>query len=157
MAGAIFLAQALLNAGDAAGAIAQLEDAVTGPLTLIRQKHSALSRPEFAVQAHETALRAYASANPPQSDKVTQTIALLENAMASMGGQSSEQITHVLLGISGQLQRQISELRAANRQADADRLATTFAQVLDRVAEKKEEIELVDPLGGPVLLQPRRY
>jgi hypothetical protein len=138
VAGAVYLAQALVSAGDAAAAISELEDATTGPLTLIQKKHQAAAQPSLAVQAYDTALRAYASANPPQGEKVVQSIASLEKAIATLDDQPDEQITRIYLSLSGTLQKQINEMRSANRPADAERLVSAFAQILDRVAAKQE-------------------
>ena len=135
-AAVVYLAQALVSSGDYSGAVAQLEDPVTGPLTLLSRNHPSVSRTEFAVQTHETALRAYVSANPPQSDKVMASIESLEKAVQAAGSQSAEQLTRVYLGLGVQLQRQIDALQKDNREEDAERLSAAFAQLLDRIAER---------------------
>lgn len=136
--GAIYLAQALLSQNDAGGAIALIEDPKIGPLTLLSSQHPAAARPGFAIQVYETALRAYVAATPPRVDKVLEMMQSLEQAIEAGGGELADQLTRVYVGLGVQLQRQIDDLRAAGRDAEAARVAAAFAQFLDRIAARKD-------------------
>jgi tetratricopeptide (TPR) repeat protein len=135
---AIYLAQSLLTGGDAKGAIALLEDAQFGPLTLLSRGDPAAERPEFAVQAYETALRAYVAAEPPQEAKIARTVEALEKAVQSAGGGNADQLTRVYVGLGVQLDREIDALREAGKTDQAARVAAAFTALLDRLAARAE-------------------
>jgi hypothetical protein len=138
--GVVYLAQTLLAQSDAAGAIGLIEDAKIGPLALIASQHPAVARPGFAIQAYETALRAYAAATPPRAAKVLEMMQLLEQAIEAGGGELADQLTRVYVSLGVQLQRQIDDLRSAGRDEEAARVATAFAEFLDRIAARKEDL-----------------
>jgi tetratricopeptide (TPR) repeat protein len=137
-AATIYLAQALLSQSDYKGATALLEDEKSGPLALVARQHPSVSRPGFAIQVYETALRAYVAATPPRTQKVLETMKLLEQAIDSSGGQLADQLTRVYVGLGVQLQQQIEQLREAGRDEDATRVAAALAQFADRIAARKE-------------------
>ncbi len=132
---ALYLVQAMLEDGQYNEAIRLLNDAKVGPLTLVNQGRVAGTRPAYAVEAYKAALRAYVSATPPQLDHAIDTIDSLQQ-VAQSGGQPAGQLTQMYVGLSMVLKDEISTLRDAGRDADADRMSQAFAELLDRIAAR---------------------
>jgi tetratricopeptide (TPR) repeat protein len=141
-AAGLYLVQAMLSDGQYQEAIALLENDEVGPLALVANGHSAASSPAYVLETYKAALRAYVLVTPPQERKALDAMKSLEVAVAKSGvsgRDAAEQLTKIYLGLGVALQRQVEELRAAGRGAEADRVAGAFAQFLDRIAARQGE------------------
>lgn len=137
--GALYLVQYLLSKGDAKSAIDVLEDKTAGPLSLVNAQHEAAARPEFVLETHKAALRAYLSAEPPQRENAEAVMSALEKFVSAQGGtEASQQLTDVYLGVGAQLQRQMKELATYGQDEKAKQVAAAFGDVLDRVAARPD-------------------
>lgn len=129
--GVLYLAQALLAQGDAAGALNALEDPQVGPLTLIQQGHPAAGRAEFVRAAQTAALRAYLAAQPPQRKQAQAAMEALEQA-----ADGNADLTRVYISLGVQLQQQVKQLNAQGLRDQARSVAAAFEDVLLRVSER---------------------
>ena len=139
---ALYLAQALLSDGQYKEAIELLENRQFGPLILVSDGHSAASRPAYLLETYKAALRAYVLVTPPQEKNAIDTMKALETAVANggaRGGNASDQLAKIYIGLGVALQKQMEELRAAGRGAEANRVAGAFAQFLERIAARQGE------------------
>jgi hypothetical protein len=136
----LHLAQAQLSDGKYEDAIRLLEDRQLGPLALLSQKHPAASRPQFAIQAYQAALRAYVMATPPQAQKAIDMMQALEHAVKQDGGNDA-QLTQVYIGLGITLQKQLAELREAGRGAEGARISAAFGQFLEKIAARQGEAD----------------
>jgi hypothetical protein len=137
-AAGLYLVHVLLSDGNYDEAIELLEDDDLGPLTLVTRGAPAASKPQFITEVYKAALRAYVSATPPRSQ---QAIAIMDSLEATTGnedGAGQEQLTRIYMGLGGTLQRQITELREAGRNDDADRVAAAFTEFLERLRTRQE-------------------
>jgi tetratricopeptide (TPR) repeat protein len=65
----------------------------------------------------------------------------LEKAVGAgaAGGEASEQLTRIYIGLGLALQEQLGQLRDSGQAAEAQRVATAFAQFLDRIAARQSQ------------------
>jgi tetratricopeptide (TPR) repeat protein len=131
-AAGLYLVQALLSDGNYKEAIELLEDSQVGPLTLVTRGDPAVSRPEFALEIYKAALRAYVSVTPPRGEKAVEIMKALERTIAESGA-PADQVTRIYVSLGASLQRQVSELRAAGKTREADRVAAAMSEFLDRI------------------------
>ena len=136
---ALYLAKALLGEGDARAAIKQLKDKKRGPLTLVDQRHASVDRPGYANETFKTALQAYVSATPPQTKAALNIMDRLEKS----AGQDKSLLTRVYFGLGLQLQRQMTDLAATGRSADAARLGKAFSAFLERLSDQSQDADWV--------------
>jgi tetratricopeptide (TPR) repeat protein len=131
----LFFAQALLNDDKYQEAIAVLEDEKAGPLTLIAHDNPTAAKPQFAIETYKAAMRAYVSISPPQDDKAIAAMHSLEKVMKAQGNdeKTAEQLTLIYLSIGAALQKQIEDLHAAGKEAEAKRVGTAFAKFVDKM------------------------
>ncbi|WP_428305632.1 hypothetical protein [Lacipirellula sp.] len=134
-AGILYLAQFLLANGDAEQAIAVLEDANVGPLTLLGKGAEAAKNPQFVLETYKAALRAYLSANQPDREKAKQMMEALDKAV---GADDAGKLTDVYLGLGVQLQRQMKELTTMGQPDKAAKIATAFGDVLQRISARPD-------------------
>ncbi len=128
---ALYLAQAKLGDGDAAGVLKILEDKTLGPLSLVANKAAAVTgREGFATQAYLTALQAYLSIVPPRTPDAMAMMGKLEKEVGP--GQS---LTRTYFSLGVQLQRQVEALQAAGKRADAQRVSEAFAEFIARIGD----------------------
>jgi len=135
------LAQAMLDDGNFADAIALLEAKDTGPLALIAGVNSENYRPQLAADIYKAALRAYVSISPPQEKKAIETMQALEKVVRAAGGDDAkinDQLTRIYIGMGVALQKQMTDLRAAGKQREANRIADAFAKFLDGISQQQE-------------------
>jgi tetratricopeptide (TPR) repeat protein len=135
----LFLAQALLNDAKYPEAIEVLEDEKAGPLKLIAHENPIAVKPQFAIEAYKAALRAYISISPPQDDKALATMQALEKVIKSRGNdeKSSEQLNLIYMSMGGALQKQIEDLRAEGKDAEAKRAGMAFAKFVDKMGTQQ--------------------
>jgi len=137
---ALYLAQALLDSGDAEGAAKLLEDKTVGPLTLVQAGAAAVKRPGYAAETYKTALRAYTFVTPPRTDDAFKMMDLLEKTVSSAGAGA---LTRVYFGLGIQIQQQIADLAAAGKKAEAERLAGAFGVFLERLMQRSADADWV--------------
>jgi hypothetical protein len=137
---ALYLAQVLLNDGEYEKVIQLLEDKQVGPLQIVVGKGAAEARPQFVIETYKAALRAYVSVVPPQDRKALETMDALEKAVQSNGGGAvaSEQLTRIYIGLGVALQKQLEDLKRADKKQEADRVSKAFTQFLDRIRARQE-------------------
>lgn len=140
---ALYLSQAMLDAGEASGAIKLLEDKKVGPLALVSAKAAAVDRPGYSAEAYKAALRAYVSATPPQTEDALKTMNQLEQAVGD-GDAAEQTLRRIYLGLGLQLQQQIKELTAAGKQQEASRVVKAFAVFLERLRERSGDADWVN-------------
>ncbi|QDU88212.1 hypothetical protein Pla175_15840 [Pirellulimonas nuda] len=129
---ALYLAQARLDEDQAAEALKLLQDPKLGPLTLVRRGDPAVARDGYDVETYKAALRAYVSATPPQTDEALKVMGSLEKSL----GASSPRLATIYFGLGVQLQRQVARLTEMGRSAEADRVSSAFAAILDRLSSR---------------------
>jgi tetratricopeptide (TPR) repeat protein len=139
-AAGLYLAQAYLSDEKYDEAISLLEDGEVGPLSLISRGHAAASRPQYAVEAFKAALRAYVLATPPQPQKALEVMQSLEKAANRSGGNVA-QLTQIYISLGVALEKQLDQLRRAGRDRDAERIATAFAQFLEKIAAQQSDAD----------------
>lgn len=132
-AASLYLSQARIDREQYAEAIALLEHPQHGAIALSKTNNPIASRQAYAMEAYKTALRAYVSVVPPQSDKAIATMEELERVVGDGGG---EILTRVYLGLGVQLQQQIAELQAAGKIDEAKRVSEAFVAFLDKLNEQ---------------------
>lgn len=133
--GVLYLAQYLLAEGQAEAAVSALENDTIGPLTLIKKKSPATSRPQFKQEAYKVGLRSYLSTQPPMREKAEAMMAALESAIGKGKG-SEQKLISIYVSLGLQLQQQISDLNAAGQTDKASAVAKAFAVLLSRVTER---------------------
>lgn len=126
----LYRAQALLEQADYSNALKTLTDSNFGPLTLIKQKHPSVSRDGYAIETYKTALRAYVSASPPETEAALATMQKLD---AAVGTKDSGKLTRIYFGLGLQLQKQVEQLSAAGKTDEASRVGAAFAAFLSRL------------------------
>jgi tetratricopeptide (TPR) repeat protein len=136
--GILYLAQALLDAGQAEQAIEVLQDDVVGPLTLVNARSSAGTLREFIEETQKTALRAYLSVRPPKRQAAQALMAQLEEQLAGEGADAAARLTQIYLSLGQRLQAQMRELAAEGKTAQANQLAVTFEDILNRVSQRSD-------------------
>jgi tetratricopeptide (TPR) repeat protein len=136
---ALYLVQSMLEDGRYDEAIRLLDDSQVGPLTLVTHGSPAASRPAYAVEVYKAALRAYFSASPPQLERAIDAINSLEEVSQDAGGQTSDRLTQMYVGLSVVLKQQIDELKKAGRDTDAAKMSRAFAALLDRIANRQAD------------------
>ncbi len=101
------LAQIYLDTGQADKAVAVLEDAQLGPLTLVKAGHPATQREGFAGETYKTALRAYISslAGAADSDTVIKKATEVMNLMKEKIPQ--EQLIVIYVSLARDLEQQM--------------------------------------------------
>jgi hypothetical protein len=136
------LAQVLVDTNQPDKAIAMLEDAKLGSLTLLKQNHPATQKEGFNVETYKTALRAYISAlgtakdAQPLIDKAKQMMASLK---ASMGDAGQAKLVATYVTIARDLQTQM-ELADDNVKKG---LATGFEVFLKEVGAEAKERDIL--------------
>lgn len=135
----LYYAQALLESGDAAGAVKLLQDKKVGAVTLVDKKAKAVARRGFAAEAYKTALRAFVAVNPPQTDNAVKMMDRLEQ----VSGGKSANLTAVYFSLGVQLQRQITDLKASGKHVAAKQLVKAFAVFLERLSERLGDADWV--------------
>jgi tetratricopeptide (TPR) repeat protein len=133
--GALYLAQLLLTQGQAEQALEVLEKAPAGPLVLLREETAAAQKKGFAEQTYKTALRAYATIQPPMREQVMAMIDALEGLTDkgdAANNESQQGLIQLYVGIGVQLQKQVDGLVAAGKHEQARQVTATFKDLLDR-------------------------
>jgi len=133
--GALYLIQILLTEGKFDRAIEVLEHKRTGPRTLVHLRSPAANRPGFAEETYKTALRVYLSLVPPRREEARQMMTALEQ-IAGDGEKAQRRLTNIYVSLGLQLQRQLKELSAAGKMAQAKSVADAFGDLLERVAKR---------------------
>ncbi len=139
--GALYLAQLLLSQGDASQAAKVLEASHAGPLSLIRKRSDAVKQPGFAEEIYKTALRAYISVTPPKRKQALAMMESLEKTIAESSDsnsstESKKQLTRIYVSLGLQLQKQVEQLSASGKTAEAGRVAAAFEDILERVSQQ---------------------
>jgi tetratricopeptide (TPR) repeat protein len=135
-AAGLYLAQALVEDEQHEEAIRLLEDEKAGPLTLVSSSHAVARSAQFPIETYKVALRAYVLATPPRAQKALEVVESLDRAVGERGDGDS-QLTQIYIGLGVSLEKQLEQLRAAGRVQEAESVATTFAEFLDRIAARQ--------------------
>ncbi len=134
-AGVLYYVQVLLAEGQADKAVEVLENKRIGPLAVMDRGGSQESQKAFALETCKAALRAFVSVDPPRNEDAIAMMERLE-ATTSNSGASQDQLTGIYVNLGLQLQEQIKELTARGDKAKAQAVATAFASLLERVAQR---------------------
>ena len=138
---ALSLAQIYLDTSQYTKAVALLEDAQIGPLTLVELNSPVVARDAFAEETYKAALRAFVSVSPPEREKALQVMdALEERAAEGDDPQAAEKLTLILISLGHRLQLVIEDLNRQGRASEAASVATAFEDFLERVSSR--------PTGG---------
>ena len=136
------LAQAYLSSDEVEKAIAHLENAKVGLLTLLDQRHPAVQSPWTLVNTYKTAVRAYIGALEESSSKQL----LIDNALSIMAKLKSavgdtpegrKQLIGIYLGLANDLKTQMDELPSA---AEKKTFALGLTAFLDEIRQDSEEL-----------------
>jgi hypothetical protein len=131
------MAQVCIEAGQADKAIAWLEHAKYGPLTLVQAQHPAAARDIFASEAYKMALRAYIAVTPQQLDKAEQAMDALEKLSAASGdAKAAENLTAIYISLGRELGQHLETLRKGNKTNEMAAVAKAFEVFLDRVTKR---------------------
>ncbi|HEY2761506.1 MAG TPA: hypothetical protein VGI75_12205, partial [Pirellulales bacterium] len=96
---ALSLAQLELNAGHADKAVALLEDAKIGPLTLLKANAPATQTESVPAEIYKTAMRAYVAIEPQQLEDATAAMDALEKLYAR-DPDGAARLTQMLVGVA---------------------------------------------------------
>jgi len=128
------LANIYVGTGQPEKAVAMLDDAKIGPMTLIKAKSPILEGHELFVEAvYNVALQAYVGVQ--QLDKAEETMHLLEAAVGEGGG---EKLTLMYIRLGKQLEETLVRLRNDNKMNEAKKVAGGFEVFLTKIADRKE-------------------
>src|SRR4029079_13141426 len=100
------LAQIYVETGQPDKAIAWLENAKMGPLTLVKANNPAAAREAFANETYKIALRAYIAVQPQQIKKAEEVMDLLEKHVQKSGDAAAAE-NHI--GIDITLGRELNQ------------------------------------------------
>ncbi len=159
------LAQLYLKQSQANKAMAVLEDAKLGPLTLLKKNHAATRSEGIAAEIQRIGLLGYLGAQPPQLEKAMVALDALEKtSLSDAAGKASimqmlEGIAYELqqkrddFGNKGDLEKQASTTAALKTMLDriADRSSAADANTLLRLAEGYEKLAN----GSPATIKPQ--
>ena len=135
--GVFTLAQILLESGHADQAIAWLENAKIGPLTLIKAKNPIANREAFAIETYKLALRAYIAVEPQQLKKAEAAMDALDKLVTSSGdAKAAENLTAVYVSLGHQLEQHLDQLRKAGKTKELASVSQAFESFLHRVTER---------------------
>jgi len=130
--GALTLAQLYLATNQPDQAVATLEDAKTGGLTLVKADSPAVKdQDEFAADVYKAALQAYVTARRPDMPKAEEALQQLEKLLAD-DPEAEKKFSSQLLAIARRLQDQIE---VAENPADKRAITQGFSRLLQKVIE----------------------
>lgn len=135
----LYLAQSFLSEEKFAEALALLEDPKVGPLTLVREREAAATRPEFVVEVYKAALRAYVSVTPPNIAQAIEAMKGLEGATISGEGEQNDQRMRIYVSLAKALHEQLSKFRAAGQTEEVAQLSGALAEFLDHIGQEHED------------------
>jgi tetratricopeptide (TPR) repeat protein len=139
------LAQIYVDTGEAAKAVALLEDANIGSLTLVRAKNEATQKPGFPEETFKTALRAYISSLAGSSD-ATATVDKAKGVMADLKAymgqddQGKAKLVAIYVSLARDLQRQMEIADPAVKSS----LGQGFEAFLGQVAQEATELDVLN-------------
>jgi tetratricopeptide (TPR) repeat protein len=138
------LTQIYVDTGEAAKAVALMEDPNIGSLTLVRAKDEATQKPGFPELTFKTALRAYISLLGGSSDaaaNVEKAKGVMADLKTYMGQdeQGQAKLVAIYVGLARDLQRQMEIAEPATKLSLGQGL-TTF---LDEVAQDATELDVL--------------
>lgn len=143
----LFLAQILVDTGRADQAIAMLEDSAGGALTLIEKKDPAASG-GFAIDAYQTALRAYLSrlpsATPAEADRLMAKARQVMHALQQQAGdEQKRKLIERYYALARDLQRQLAIAPPEQRPL----LSKGFETFLDQVGKETSDLNTLYWVG----------
>ncbi|MEX2176675.1 MAG: hypothetical protein WD872_20075 [Pirellulaceae bacterium] len=139
------LAQIYVDTGEAAKAVALLEDAMIGALTMVRNKNPIATRPGFPEETYKTALRAYISSlagagdAAPLVEKAKGVMASLKEHMGDDPA-SKQKLVAIYVSLARDLQRQM-EIAAPQAKSA---LGQGFEAFLSQVAQDASELDVLN-------------
>jgi tetratricopeptide (TPR) repeat protein len=139
MAAAVFaMAQICVDTGQPDKAIAWLEHATLGPLTLVKSNHPAAARQAFAVESYKLALRAYIAVHPQQLKKAEQAMDALEKLVQGAGdAKAAENLTAIYISLGRELEQHLQDLRRSGQTSQLEEVSKAFEIFLDRVTKRQ--------------------
>ncbi|MEX2359015.1 MAG: hypothetical protein WEE51_11870 [Pirellulaceae bacterium] len=148
---ALSLSQVHTEAGTPEKSFPLLEQEKTGLLTLVDAGNESVSRPGFPQLVYKSAVRAYISALPTQTDSA-QTEALMKKAEAAMAqlktlvGEDADgqrQLVAIYISLAKELQEQLDNAPRQSKSA----LAKAFEMFLSRVADSTSDPMVLNWVG----------
>ena len=142
------LAYLKLNSGDAAGAVALLNDPKIGPLTLIKKDAPVMAKNGLDVNTLRVSLRALVASQ--QLDDAQAVMELLEKRVSAQAANSEaekegetkvskeEELTKIYIQLGQELEENLELLNKEGKAEEAQNLAKGFEIFLKRIAERKE-------------------
>lgn len=136
------LAQAYLTSDQVEKAIAHLENAKVGLLTLLDQKHVSVESPWTLVNTYKTAVRAYIGALKNSSSKqlmIDNALSIMSKLKTAVGDtpEGRQQLIGIYLGLANDLKSQMDELPSA---AEKKTFALGLTAFLDEIRQDSEEL-----------------
>ncbi len=132
---ALALAQLYLMHSQADKAIALLEDAKVGPLTLLQKNNPAAQATGIPAEIQKTALQAYVAVVPQQIDKATACMDALGQIYAQ-DPEGDAALTQLLVGIAYDLKQELQELDRRGDREKQTQLTKGVGQFLDRILQR---------------------
>jgi hypothetical protein len=135
---AMALGQIELNAGKYEKAIAWFNDTQTGPLTVAKKPPKTIST-DIMNTLQMNALMGVLRANVANEDinSAEETMNELE-AVIKKQNADEQKLTQIYVAMGRQLENRLKELRNANEEVQAEKIADGFEKFLDRIAARKE-------------------
>ncbi|MEX2113886.1 MAG: hypothetical protein WD845_11920 [Pirellulales bacterium] len=139
LAAAVFaMAQICVDTGQPDQAIAWLEKAKIGPLTLVNANHPVAARDSFAIETYKLALRAYVAVTPQQVDKAEAAMDALEKLVQGAGdANAAENLTKIYVSLGRELEQQLQDLRKSGQTKQLESVSKAFEIFLDRVTKRE--------------------
>ncbi len=141
------LAQIYVDTNQPAKAIAELEDAKVGPLTLVAKNDPSVNRAGFAEEVLKVALRAQigslADPNVKADDALKKAQAIMADLKKSVGDapQSQEKLVRIYIGIARDLE---SQIKLAENPAAKTALSQGFEKFLSEVGKEATEFNVLN-------------
>jgi tetratricopeptide (TPR) repeat protein len=137
-AAVLSLAQIDVETGQPDKAIAWLENAKMGPLTLVKANNPAAAREAFANETYKIALRAYIAVQPQQIKKAEEVMDLLEKHVQKSGDAAAvANLTAIYISLGRELQQHLQELSKAGKKKELETVSSAFEVFLDRITKRE--------------------
>jgi tetratricopeptide (TPR) repeat protein len=137
-AAVLSLAQIDVETGQPDKAIAWLENAKMGPLTLVKTNNPAAAREAFANETYKIALRAYIAVQPQQIKKAEDVMDLLEKHVQKSGdAAAAANLTAIYISLGRELQQHLQELSKAGKKKELEAVSSAFEVFLDRITKRE--------------------